>query len=320
MQAQSGGLQLSPTKSSVTAEPGKTVTIPITLQNSTNKPLTARVSALDFTASDALNGEPRLLDTPNQKYGIANWLKDSNIQRTLTIPAKQTVEYLASFNVPVASQPRTYFGSVIFTYTPEDSQQAVSLGSLVFITVGNPAVRLSVDTLSHRESETAAEPFGVIDATLTNSSEGLASPTFRLKITGDGGRLIEEIVHESAGSILPESSRRYSFAPTKKLPAEHLTFTLSATDQHGNTVDKSFQHDLSPEANVSKNDSDESAKPNNNLLIFSISLLVLVLLAGGLWAKKVYSNRQRMQLPIAAPDTDDPDATIHSSDKNSSNQ
>lgn len=316
--AQTGSLLLSPVKTAVSAKPGESVEVPISLQNTTNKPLTAQVSAKDFTAGPEQNGEPALLNTPNQTYGLANWLNDANIQKTLTIPAKQTITYPARFTVPASAQERTYFGSVIFSYTA-DGGQPVSLGSLVFITVGNPSINLSIDKMSREESENAADTHGVIAATITNKGEGLADPSFRLRITGNNGRLLEEITADAAGSVLPQSSRIYSFALTRPLPDEHITFTLNATDQHGKTTDKALQLDLRKQETAPASQAEDSNGSNSLILPLLAALLALVLAAGGLvLRRRLSAKKETVKLKID-PGTPDTDAAIHSSDKNTSN-
>lgn len=290
--AQTSGLRLSPSKTVVTAAPGETVGVPIALQNSTNKPLTIQVSAKDFTASPEMNGEPQLLDEPNHTYGLANWLKDSNIQKMLTVPAKQTITYQAQFLVPTTAREQTYFGSVIFSYV--DSGRQISMSTLVFITVGNPSVQLSVDTINWEESENASDTHGVITATIHNEGYGLADPKFRLRITGGSGKLLEEITDDSAGSVLPRSSRKYSFALTKPLPNEHITFTLSVTDQHGNTTDKATQLDRRKDSLSATRQPEEPRSLNRVLLPLLEALLVVLLGASGalLFRKKAIMSKQ----------------------------
>ena len=316
--AQTGSLLLSPVKTAVSAKPGESVEVPITLQNTTNKPLTAQVSAKDFTAGPKQNGEPELLETPNQTYGLANWLNDANIQKTLTIPAKQSITYPARFTVPASAQERTYFGSVIFSYSA-DGGQPVSLGSLVFITVGNPTINLLIDKISREESENAADAHGVIAATITNKGEGLADPSFRLRITGDGGRLLEEITAGAAGSVLPQSSRIYSFALTRPLPDEHITLTLSATDQHGKTTDKALQLDLRKQETAPVSQAEDSNSSISLVLPLLAALLALILAAGGLVLRRRLAVKKETVKPKTDPEIPDTDTTIHSSDENTSN-
>ncbi|MBA3758444.1 hypothetical protein H0X10_02320 [Candidatus Saccharibacteria bacterium] len=233
-------LRISPVKSEFTAQPGSTVRANILLQNPTNKPLQAQVSAKDFEAGPERNGEPKILDGGNPKFGLSNWLADANLSKVLTVPANQTIEYEAVFRVPAAAQERTYFGTVLFTDNSQ-TEQSQSVGSLVFITVGQPETELAIDDLKFGESDDATKKYGLFTANVANQSDGLSNPKLRLKITNDEGKIIVELNQDSDGSVLPSSSRNYTFTPPAKLPNEPLTVTVSAVDQNGTTADKSIQ-------------------------------------------------------------------------------
>ncbi len=234
-------LRISPFITNLSAQPGTTQRVKITLQNPTNKPLTVKVIPRDFEASPEQNGEPQLLASNTSPYSLANWLSDSNLNKQVTIPANQSIEYEAVFRVPFSIMPKTYFGSVTFT---QDAN--ISVGSLVFITVGNPDTKYFIEDLVYSESNDATKPHGIFTATLSNASDALITPIFRLRITGKSGAIVTDAEITDQGSILPDSKRKYMLTPSRKLPEELLTATLSATDQNGVTSDKSLQLDRNP--------------------------------------------------------------------------
>jgi len=281
--AQSFPILLSPSKQELTAQPGSVAEAAITLQNNTNTLQTVSVSARDFEAGPEMSGEPRMLESPNQTYGISNWFTDSNLDKKLTVPGRQKITYTAKFRVPSNAAARTYFGAVIFSGTTSEGQQA-SVGSLVFITVGNPATELSVPDMTFGESDDAAKKHGEFSVVVNNAGQGLSKPTLRLKITGTSGRTIVELEPESSGSILPDSSRVFTFVPSSELPNEDMTATVSVVDQQGNTADKSIQlaHDL-PEASAAAEKTPEKSAPIVPILIGGLILLLGIIAGSTLW-------------------------------------
>lgn len=297
--AQSFPILLSPSKQELTAQPGSVAEAAITLQNNTNTLQTVSVSARDFEAGPEMSGEPRILDSPNQTYGISNWFADSNLDKKLTVPGGQKITYTAKFRVPVSAAARTYFGAVIFSGTASDSQQ-VSVGSLVFITVGNPATELSVPDVTFGESNDAARKHGEFSVAVRNSGHGLSKPALKLKITAGSGRTIVELEPESSGSILPNSSRVFIFVPSSELPNEDMTATVSVVDQRGNTADKSIQlaHDL-PEASESAEKTPEKSSLALPILIGGLILLLGIIAGSTLWI----TRRKKPQILTPAQTT-----------------
>lgn len=236
--AQENTLRVSPIRSTHSAQPGSVVRATITLENTSNKPITVSVLPKDFEASKELDGQLSIIQNGSSVYGISNWFAEANLDKKLTIPANQKVDYEAVFRVPFGVSPKTYFGMVTF-----NQAAGSSVNSPVFITVGNPETKLSFESLEFGNSQDATKPHGIFTAIIKNTSDGLSSPVFVLRITDEQGKVVSEQTQGSAGSILPNTSRKYIFAPQSKLPNKLLTVTLSSTDQNGTTADKSIQLD-----------------------------------------------------------------------------
>lgn len=234
-------LRISPTATKLTAQPGSTQRVIISLQNPTNKPVTVKVFPRDFESSPEQNGEPQLLASNTSPYSLANWHSDSNLNKQVTVPANQTIDYEAVFRVPFGLSPKTYFGSVSFM-----QESNILVSHPVFITVGNPETKFIIEELTYSESDDATKPNGVFSAVITNISDALITPTFILKITDESGTVNSTIEAKDEGLVLPASKRRYTFTPTDKLALTYLTATLTATDQNGITSDKSLQIDRKP--------------------------------------------------------------------------
>lgn len=299
--AQEGTVRISPVKAMYTAQPGSTVRTTISLQNPSNKLITVSVIPRDFTASEALDGQPRIIENGTSAYGISNWLADANLDKKLTIPANQTVDYEAVFRVPSGVTPRTYFGTVTFRPEAGDASNAPPIvGSLVFITVGNPATKLAIDNLEFGESDNATKPHGVFSTIINNSSEGLSTPKFKLKITDDTGKTVLELDQDSEGSVLPNSKRKFTFTPTAELPNKLLTVTVTAVDQNGTTADKSMQlnreiTEAEPEIKAVDN------KAVNPILLGIIAAVLIGLILTSLFVIKRKQKTVISPLPTPVP-------------------
>lgn len=306
--AQSNQLQVSPVRSDYNARPGDTVRVPISIKNPTNKVITVTVIPRDFEASPNLDGEPRILES-RSAYGISNWLTDANLDKKLNILGDQTITYTAVFRVPNSTTDRTYFG--LITFRVEDSAISTSIGSIVFITVGNPSTTITVSDLKFAPSDEASKPHGVFTTTIHNPSEGLMIPNLSLRITDSSGKEIAQLTQDSDGSVLPKSSRNFTFTPKTKLPEDHLTATLAAADQNNNTADKSIQLDRSP-APVQQATAAEAATPKQSGALIPLLLTFGIIL---LAATFVFYKMQKRKKPIEILDP-----TTELTQKNNTNE
>jgi hypothetical protein len=270
---QASSFIVSPLNHELTAQHGTTARTVISLQNKTNKPVSIAVTVLDFEAGPALDGQPEFLPDGNAEYGIANWFVDANVQKILTIPANQIINYEAAFRVPYGAADQTYFGAVRFT----SADGTIAREALVFITIGTPKTSLAVNEVVFGESSNAAQRFGVFTATIENTGRGLSTPQIMVKITDADGRQIALLEQIEAGVVLPESRRNYTFAPASRLPDEQLTVTVSAVDQNGQTADKSIQLDRSQPATFAQADTDEQPE---EAPWFTAMIVTLALLSG----------------------------------------
>lgn len=292
--AQSPTVQLSPVRSDLKALPGQEVTAAITLRNPTNRPITVQVIPKDFEASGNLDGEPRVLEQNDSPYGISNWLADANVDRRLNVPANQNSTYNAVFRVPASAVERTYYGIITFRTDDGTDQPAVSVGSIVFITVGNPKTALRATELTYGASDDATKRYGVFTAVITNDGEGLSGPELSLKITDGSGAAVEIIKPDEAGSILPKTARRFTFTPTKELTGRQLTATLTASDAQGSTADKSIQLNADASDTVTEAETlplySETGKP---MLAGLAALLALLAGVTALYLRKRRLSRRK---------------------------
>jgi hypothetical protein len=286
--AQTTSYTISPLEHQLTAQPRDTTLTVISLQNKTNKPVDVTVTAIDFEADPALDGQPKFLAEGNPKYGIANWFADANVSKTLTIPANQVVNYQAGFRVPFNATDQTYYGAVRFASADGQTVQE----ALIFITVGAPKTSLAIGDIVFSESNNATQSFGVFTVTMENIGQGLSTPKVTLRITAANGQQIAILEQIETGTVLPASKRKYTFAPASSLPKEQITATVSAVDQNGKTADKSIQLDRSVPAAMEPADTDEEFKkaPWFAAMVATFALLT------GIAAVQLYRHRKMLLL------------------------
>lgn len=281
-------LRISPASQYISTQPGSSASSTMSLTNTTNKPQQVTVSVKDFEPDKENPSRPHLMDTANPKYGIANWFADANLSKSLTIPANQTIEYKAVFNVPASASEKTYFGAIVFSGTDEHNAPQ-DTDSLIFLTVGAPKTTFTITDMELRESGDATKPYGVLAATINNQSDGIIQPVFTLKITDSKGKNIVSTQQEERGDVLPSSSREFLFSIPNELSAEALTATLSAVDQNGVATDKSIQIDLSPDSNE-KVGAGDNTKDGFPWLLLGLALSAFMLLGLGFLLLKYHRD------------------------------
>lgn len=301
----STGLKISPLKTIFSAKPGDSVRGTISVQNVGSASVNAAVEINDFTASDDLSGAPKLLiGSNNAKYGLQSWLTSP---KTLQIPAGKTVEYAAVFAVPKSAATRTYFAAVRFTDSAASTTEGKtpSVASLVFISVNSPVATVAISTLDFTKLA-SEKPNGVFNAQLKNSGEGLYQGKLSLVIADSSGKTVQELEPDAAGSILPETSRKFSFTPKTALPPAKLTASLRATADSGSKeVAKDITIDLSPPPAVAAANQKPAAPKDKASVLPVVGLGIIGFLAvGGItWAalRKRQKKLPSSTFPSAQP-------------------
>jgi hypothetical protein len=136
------GLIISPTRSELVIDPGKTDKITLTLRNVSGNDVTARVLVNDFE-SDNETGNPRILADPNTPplpTSIRGFLLGATNVRMKKDEKKDVV---VTLRLPANTSPGAYYGVIRYSAIPDgtndDDQSKVSLtasvGTLVLIEV-----------------------------------------------------------------------------------------------------------------------------------------------------------------------------------------
>ncbi|OGL30586.1 hypothetical protein A3F37_01815 [Candidatus Saccharibacteria bacterium RIFCSPHIGHO2_12_FULL_41_12] len=217
------GLQISPTRSEVTASPGEQKTISIILKNVTQGDVLAKVSLNDFE-SDNVSGTPQIIvDTKKRTpYTINSMLKD---MRDVELKKGETKEVKLTIDVPSNAAPGAYFGAIRYaanpkgaTELPEGQRQVAltaSVAHLVFVEVpGDITQQIQIESLDiHKDNKKSSFFFKAPNKSsikIKNKGNGFSRPFGQVSIKSPFGKEVysyEVNNFDPRRTILPNSSR-----------------------------------------------------------------------------------------------------------------
>lgn len=230
-------LTLSPVKAELSGDPGQTINAEVELYNEQAEPKTFYTSFENFEPSGE-DGSPKFV---GGRTGLATWLQAGTVV-TLEPGERKVVPYTVT--IPSSAEPGGYFAAVFFggqnPEVTEGGEVSVGgkLGTLILLRVRGDIVEnagLTDFMTAEGKRFFAGLP---IDFTyrITNSGADRIVPTGDIRITNTFGMTAETlVVNEKAGSILPNSARRFqaswggipaqgSFFEAVKLQWENLRF------------------------------------------------------------------------------------------------
>lgn len=226
--AQQGGngLQLSPTRTDVSANPGEAKSITIIIKNVTQADFNVRAVLNDFE-SDGVTGAPKFLVDSNDRtpYSISSMVKGLN---DISLKAGETKEVKLTLDVPGNAAPGAYFGAVRFSVVPKtnatDKERQIALNAsvahLVFLEVpGNVTQQIKVESLTfaaadkkNRQTFFTKKP-DVANVSVRNMGNGLSRPFGTVTVKGPLKKQVAsfEINNREVKSVvLPNSTRTYT--------------------------------------------------------------------------------------------------------------
>lgn len=222
--AQQGGsgLQLSPTRTELTVNPGERETFTISLKNITQSKFAAQVSLNDFE-SDNVSGIPKILVDTNDRtpYTISKML--SGLQDIQLAPG-ETKEIKATIDVPENIAPGAYYGAVRYAVVPPDASQAdrqialnASVAHLVLIEVpGNTSQQIQIQSLKMQKNDKPGTIFfsrpDKAALAVKNLGNGFSRPFGSVAVNNMFGKEVYgyDVNNTDPRSIvLPNSSRTY---------------------------------------------------------------------------------------------------------------
>lgn len=220
------GLQLSPTRSELTAQPGEQKTFSLILKNVTANDVTARVFLNDFE-SDGSSGTPQIIVDETKgptPYSLKNMIKDL---KDVDLKAGETKEVKQQIDVPANTAPGAYFGALRYAAVPKgqqlnDSQRQVALTAsvahLVFVEVpGDINQQIQVEKAEVQRDGKGGSLFFKAPqkaaVTIKNKGNGFSRPFGRVTINNASNKEVSgyDINNtDPKGIVLPNSSRTFT--------------------------------------------------------------------------------------------------------------
>ncbi len=241
------GLQVSPTRTDLSGQPGEKKTVTITLKNITQTELTAQAVLNDFK-SDNSSGTPQIIVDNNQRtpYTLEKMIKNL---KDVDLKAGETKEIKLDLEVPGNAVPGAYFGAVRFAalpkgVTPTEQQRQVALTAsvahLIFLEVpGDVNEQLLIESLKAQAGGRSGSFFfkkpDQVAAQVKNNGNGFSRPFGQVTVNGPFGKEVHKYeVNDTdpRGIVLPQSSRAF----TDQLKGVSLPgkYKLTASIAYGN--------------------------------------------------------------------------------------
>ncbi len=220
------GLKISPVRTDLTIDPGKSDTVIITVNNVTSVETTYDAIVNDFVAGDDELGQPALI-LDADKYAPSHSLKRYiRPIASLTVPAGASKQVTATINIPKDAAAGGYYGAVRFVpastgLSEKNITLSASVGTLILVKVPgdiNENMKLeSFDVRSGKENSKASTFFtGSKDLYAVARFKNLGNvheQPFGKVLLKKGDKVLQTVEINNTdpkGNVLPDSIRRFS--------------------------------------------------------------------------------------------------------------
>lgn len=224
------GLEITPPRLNVSADPGDVIETELRIRNVTEQTLVTKAQYNDFVAGSEEDGNPKiLLDEDAQAepspFSIKDWI--ATIPEVTLKPTQQEV-IKVTLTVPDDASPGGHYGVIRFTGTPpEVDSSAVSLsasiGALVLVTVsGDIQESTSVAEIytSQNNERRSLFEYGpvTINTRVQNDGNVHNQPSGNIVVSNMFGQTVDTLkFNENGGNVLPKSIRRFENTLQKRL-------------------------------------------------------------------------------------------------------
>ncbi len=223
------GLRVSPVRSDLTINPGKTQTLTITVTNVTSTPATFQTVVNDFIANPNETGNPAIILDPTKfapNHSLKRYIAPVS---DFTLAPGQQKGVVVTINVPANATGGGYYGAIRFapagTTGPNQTVSlAGSVGSLVLVKVpGDIKEQLSIASFDARVKDSPSSFFTDnkgIAATVRFQNFGniQEEPFGKILLKNRSGKIIatyEVNIEDPPGNVLPDSIRKFSVPVNK---------------------------------------------------------------------------------------------------------
>lgn len=282
-------LKISPVRTDVTVDPGKTKIVKVTVTNPSSEKVTVRVIQNDLVADKNKEDGTPAIYLDETEYAESHSLKRFMTPvENVTLEGKESKVVNVELKIPANAEPGGYFGVVRFApANPDEGGQvnvSASLASLILLTVsGDAPEKLDLTEFAIKQNNRTKSFFVnsdnvVVTARFQNTGAVQAGPFGKILVTkGD------DVVYETdfnnkdqRDMVLPDSARRWT------IPVDDISafgkYTVNATFTYGSenkTIDVSESFWVIP----------------RNVIIAAIAGLIL--LVGAIVAGVMYFRRRR---------------------------
>ncbi len=235
-------LKVSPVRTDVSADPGETKIVKVTITNPTNQRVSVRVIQNDFVAGDE-DGTPAII-LEETEYAPSNSLKRFMTPvENVMLEGNESRVIDVELIVPTDAEPGGYFGVVRFAPSSPDSGGQVnvspSVASLILLTVNGEApekldlTQFVVQQDNRKKSFFASSDNITVTARFENKGNVHAGPFGKISLLKGDTVVHEDDFNnkEQRDMVLPSSARVW------KVPLEHVSglgrYTVKATFTYG---------------------------------------------------------------------------------------
>lgn len=227
-QESGNGFRISPVRSELTIEKGKSEVVTLTLENPADVPTIARAIINDFVASDKENGEPRLILDENTEPPKNSFKALAQPIQDVQLAPRERKEVSVTVQVPDNANAGGYYGAVRFAPVTDSLGQGnigltASVGSIFLVRVpGNLIERLDLLELTAGQNGKAKSfiTSGNVSVITRLKNEGdiHVKPFGKLVVKNMFGKVVYEgefnvgDTEDSRANILPGSTRKFENA------------------------------------------------------------------------------------------------------------
>ncbi len=228
---QGSGLRVSPVRTDLTINPGKTQTTYVSIRNLTTTKVILQVFINDFSASGN-SGNPALNINNTNTYNPHSLKQFVSPINDVTVNPGQTQSIPVVIKIPANNPGGGYYGAVRFapaTNTP-DSKKTVeltaSIASLILVRVPGPGIKENLNLTgfgvesNNQTSRLFYTNSGLeVVSTFTNQGNVQEEPFGKVSVTNDiTGKVVQYLNINDVtppGNVLPDSSRTFSLKLNK---------------------------------------------------------------------------------------------------------
>jgi hypothetical protein len=244
------GLSVSPTRTELSIQPGKSDKVEISIRNVTRGAIIAKPFISDFESDDA-TGEPKLYANTEKRNSASINSFVSGLQ-DVTLQPGETKNLTYTVSIPSSAAPGGYYGAVTYRAVPANTAAldsgevalTANVASLVLIEVpGDITEQIQVTAAKiGKINEVKQVKFGSFFTakpdraaiTVKNNGNSFSKPFGTVSLTNMSGKQIYSYELNNAtprGNILPKSSR--TFTDEIKNISKPGRYTLTANISHG---------------------------------------------------------------------------------------